>query len=60
MGPEQKKNTKVKIENEKNKEVEITERERILLAQYRNLCDESKMTIDILVQRLLGQEKGRE
>lgn len=60
MGPEQKKKTKVKIENEKNKEVEITERERILLVRYRNLCDESKMTIDILVQRLLGQEKGRE
>ena len=53
-------NTKVKIKNEKNREPEITERERILLMRYRNLCDESKMTIDILVQRLLVQEKGRE
>lgn len=57
---EQKKNNKFKIGNKGNGEIEITERERKLLVQYRNLCEENKVTIDILIQRLLGQEKGRE
>lgn len=41
-----------------NKDGEITRRE--LLQQYRKLCEENKLTIDILVQRLLTHEKGRE
>ena len=39
---------------------DITEKEWILLKQYRELCEENKLTIDILVQRLLTHEKGRE
>ena len=34
----------------------ITEEEWRLLKQYRNLCEE----INILIQRLLAHEKGRE
>ena len=40
-----------------NKDGEITRRE---WQQYRKLCEENKLTIDILVQRLLTHEKGRE
>jgi len=39
---------------------DITEKEWILLKQYRELCEKNKLTIDILVQRLLTHEKGRE
>lgn len=38
----------------------ITEKEWILLEKYRNLCEENKLTIDILIQRLLTHQKGRE
>lgn len=54
------KDCKFKVENEDNGRSEMTEREKKLLAQYRKLCEENKVTIEILVQRLLGQEKGRE
>ena len=54
------KSSNSRMENEKNKEIKIIEREKKLLAQYRNLCEENKVTIEILIQRLLGQEKGRE
>lgn len=54
------KSSNSRMENEKNEEIKIIEREEKLLAQYRNLCEENKVTIEILIQRLLGQEKGRE
>lgn len=38
----------------------ITEKEWALLEKYRNLCEENKLTIDILIQRLLTHQKGRE
>ena len=38
----------------------VTEEEWKLLKQYRNLCEENKLTIIILIQRLLAHEKGRE
>lgn len=38
----------------------VTEEEWKLLKQYRNLCEETKLTINILIQRLLAHEKGRE
>ena len=38
----------------------ITEEEWRLLKQYRNLCEENKLTINILIQQLLAHEKGRE
>lgn len=38
----------------------VTEEEWKLLKQYRNLCEENKLTINILIQRLLAHEKGRE
>ena len=28
--------------------------------KYKNLCEENKLTIDILIQRLLTHQKGRE
>lgn len=56
----QKMNNKIMVEDEKNRKMKMTEREKILIMRYRGLCDENKMTIDILIQRLLGQEKGRE
>jgi len=37
---------------------DFTVQELNLLRQYRSLCEESKLTIDILVQRLVSQEKG--
>ncbi len=45
---------------ELNNSDEITERERKLLKQYQELCEENKLTIDILIQRLLTHEEGRE
>ena len=38
----------------------VTEEEWKLLKQYRNLCEENKLTINILIKRLLAHEKGRE
>ncbi len=38
----------------------VTEEEWELLKQYRTLCEENKLTINILIQRLLTHEKGRE
>lgn len=38
----------------------VTEEEWKLLKQYRNLCEENKLNINILIQRLLAHEKGRE
>ena len=38
----------------------VTEEEWKLLKQYRTLCEEYKLTINILIQRLLAHEKGRE
>lgn len=38
----------------------VTEEEWKLLKQYRNLCEENNLTINILIQRLLAHEKGRE
>lgn len=38
----------------------VTEEEWKLLKQYRNLCEENKLTINILIQQLLAHEKGRE
>ena len=38
----------------------VTEEEWKLLKQYRNLCEENKLTINILIHRLLAHEKGRE
>lgn len=41
----------------------VTEEEWKLLKQcsfHRNLCEENKLTINILIQRLLAHEKGRE
>ena len=38
----------------------ITEKEWTLLEKYRNLCEENKLTIDILIQRILTHQKGRE
>lgn len=35
-------------------------KEWALLEKYRNLCEENKLTIDILIQRLLTHQKGRE
>lgn len=36
----------------------VTEEEWKLLKQYRNLCEENKLTINILIQRLLAHEKA--
>ena len=38
----------------------VTVEEWKLLKQYRTLCAENKLTINILFQRLLALEKGRE
>lgn len=50
----------VRKENGMNQIEKLTEEEWKLLEQYRNLCEENKLTIDILIQRLLEHEKGRE
>ena len=41
-------------------QIEKVTEEWKLLKQYRNLCEENKLTINILIQRLLAHEKGRE
>lgn len=54
------KNEVIREMNNSDNEPKLTNREKELLQQYRNLCEENKLTIDILIQRLLAHEKGRE
>lgn len=60
MGREQNKKGLDKINRNHDKKQNITEKEWALLEKYRNLCEENKLTIDILIQRLLTHQKGRE
>ena len=60
MGREQNKKGLDEINRNHDEKQNITEKEWILLEKYRNLCEENKLTIDILIQRLLTHEKGRE
>ena len=60
MGTERNKTSFDREKRNHDEKQDITEKEWILLKQYRELCEENKLTIDILVQRLLIHEKGRE
>lgn len=60
MGREQNKKGLDKINRNHDEKQNITEKEWALLEKYRNLCEENKLTIDILIQRLLTHRKGRE
>lgn len=60
MGREQNKKGLDKINRNHDEKQNITEKEWELLEKYRNLCEENKLTIDILIQRLLTHQKGRE
>ena len=60
MGREQNKKGLDKINRNHDEKQNITEKEWALLEKYRNLCEENKLTIDILIQRLLTHQKGRE
>lgn len=60
MGTERNKTSFDREKRNYDEKQDITEKEWILLKQYRELCEENKLTIDILVQRLLTHEKGRE
>lgn len=60
MGMEQNKTCFDGINRNHDEKQNITEKEWILLEKYRNLCEENKLTIDILIQRLLTHQKGRE
>ena len=60
MGREQNKKGLDEINRNHDEKQNITEKERALLEKYRNLCEENKLTIDILIQRLLTHQKGRE
>lgn len=60
MGTEQNKTSFDREKRNHDEKQDLTEKEWILLKQYRELCEENKLTIDILVQRLLTHEKGRE
>lgn len=60
MGREQNKKGLDKINRNHDEKQNITEKEWALLEEYRNLCEENKLTIDILIQRLLTHQKGRE
>lgn len=60
MGREQNKKGLDKINRNHDEKQNITEKEWALLEKYRNLCEENKLTIDILIQRLLIHQKGRE
>ena len=60
MGREQNKKGLDEISRNHDEKQNITEKEWALLEKYRNLCEENKLTIDILIQRLLTHEKGRE
>lgn len=60
MGREQNKKGLDEINRNHDEKQNITEKEWALLEKYRNLCEENKLTIDILIQRLLTNQKGRE
>ena len=60
MGREQNKKGLDEINRNHDEKQNITEKEWALLEKYRNLCEENKLTIDILNQRLLTHQKGRE
>lgn len=60
MGREQNKKGLDEINRNHEEKQNITEKEWALLEKYRNLCEENKLTIDILIQRLLTHQKGRE
>lgn len=60
MGREQNKTGLEEINRNHDEKQNITEKEWALLEKYRNLCEENKLTIDILIQRLLTHQKGRE
>ena len=60
MGREQHKKGLDEINRNHDEKQNITEKEWALLEKYRNLCEENKLTIDILIQRLLTHQKGRE
>ena len=60
MGREQNKKGLDEINRNHDEKQNITEKEWALLEKYRNLCEENKLTIDILIQRLLTPQKGRE
>lgn len=60
MGREQNKKGLDEINRNHDEKQNITEKEWELLEKYRNLCEENKLTIDILIQRLLTHQKGRE
>ena len=60
MGSEQNKKGLDEINRNHDEKQNITEKEWALLEKYRNLCEENKLTIDILIQRLLTHQKGRE
>lgn len=60
MGREQNKTGLDEKNRNHDEKQNITEKEWALLEKYRNLCEENKLTIDILIQRLLTHQKGRE
>ena len=60
MGRDQNKKGLDEISRNHDEKQNITEKEWALLEKYRNLCEENKLTIDILIQRLLTHQKGRE
>lgn len=60
MGREQNKKGLDEINRNHDEKQNITEKEWALLEKNRNLCEENKLTIDILIQRLLTHQKGRE
>lgn len=60
MGREQNKKGLDEINRNHDEKQNITEKEWALLEKYRNLCEENKLTINILIQRLLTHQKGRE
>lgn len=60
MGREQNKKGLDEINRNHDEKQNITEKEWALLEKYRNLCEENKLTIDILIQRLLTHQKGWE
>lgn len=60
MGREQNKKGLDEINRNHDEKQNITEKEWALLEKYRNLCEENKLTIDILIQQLLTHQKGRE
>ena len=57
MGREQNKKGLDKINRNHDEKQNITEKEWALLEKYRNLCEENKLTIDILIMRLRKHEQ---